>query len=419
MSSVTYFPEDKSLFAGHHEDIETARPHEYLASLNETITDGIVPGTGIAGKVHDYKFADISPQFASMKRGVLKKRALEKMIKRTGYTPEIARIAQNLERTAAVNDSAIEQLTIVQFVQQIIGRLKNVNTISQAFTKITTNNLRGKIPEGAWPNVSLQVSRLSEPEITHTDFGQTDYRIKRNDIHLYISREDRMEASIDPFSFSTAQGQMQMMQARDLLALKALSGANEPTTHDIADPTAASSTVGTNTVYNAVPRAKNDTVGSLLEMLTNHYTTNRTYLNKIIINNLDYRAIETNYFSRNNIKQEPVQGFGVTPFVGLQAHGITAYISPWVPRTMVYALADEGAYEIDGPKVVDSEYDARKFADYMPIRDFIGYKLVNPARFTAKLTLTLAGVSAGTEITTDKQIETLLKPVKPAKGTGA
>ena len=86
----------------------------------------------------------------------------------------------------------------------------------------------------------------------------------------------------------------------------------------------------------------------------------------------------------------------------------------------MYALADEGAYELDGPKVVDAEYDARKFADYFPIRDFIGYHLIHTSkgRFGCKLELNQQGVTTGDEITSDSKIEELLKPPEEGEDRG-
>ena len=75
----------------------------------------------------------------------------------------------------------------------------------------------------------------------------------------------------------------------------------------------------------------------------------------------------------------------------------------------------------DFAKIIkDQEYDAKKFADYNIVHDFVGYKVVNPVRFGEKLTLT--GVTPGTEITTNKQIYALLAPpanlvVKNSKAT--
>ena len=137
------------------------------------------------------------------------------------------------------------------------------------------------------------------------------------------------------------------------------------------------------------------------------------------MNNADYRALQTNYYVRNNVKVAPAKGNGIVPFIGLEEYGINAIISPWVPRTFVYGLVGEGAYELDGPKIVDTEYDAKKFADYTPMRDFIGYKIVNPARFAMKFKMPISGQTNTTEITTDAQIQTLLKAPAPDKNDNA
>lgn len=417
--SITYFPADKGVYAGAHMDIDSVGPGEYLTSLVEDSAknpnwDKIsVSGDErslLASQGYNYErqFAHSTNRIRTIKDAVVRNLKARKEGRRGMRTME-----------AAINDSAIEQITIVQFVKDIIGKMEVIANIPKAFTAIQSNNLRGKIPEGAWPDISVQVDRLEEPLITHTDFGQTFFRIKRNDVHIYISREDRMEASIDPYSFSTARAQKQVLQARELLALKELSNITLPSANSaIADPTELKSSAA------VVPRAVNDTVGDFLKIITDHYTTYRNWLKHVIINTLDFRAIETNFYVRNNIKVEaaqPIQA-GVIPFPGLGNQGIMAHVSPWCPRRNIYFLADEGAYEINGPKVVDTEYDARRFADYTPIRDFVGFLISHPARFAEKRTLTLGGMPAigmGTEIKTDSQIEELLKPPAVMKNDDA
>ena len=405
MESFTYFPKTGEIFRGAYDDIEQVNAGEYLATvqrkfpeIDRTDLKSYAASINMPSK---FEFTDVGNDVAQTKLALKRRAELKRNIKK-GFSAAVARDLDILERSGALNDSAIQQVTIVQFVQQIIGRLANVSVIAKAFINVPANNLRGKIPEGTWPNVQMQVDRLQEPEITHADFGQKEFRIKRNDIHLYISREDRMEATIDPFAFAQTEGQKNLMQARDLLALKALSGLNTNSSYG----TIPDISLSTN---NVVPRAKEDSVGAFLNVFTQHFTKYRNYLKYFVWNVLDYRLHQTNYYVRNNIKVAPAQGFGVVPFLGLEEQGCMAIVSPWVPRGYVYALCDEGAYELDGPKIVDSEYDARKFADYTPTRDFIGYMISNPSRFGEKLSLTLAGITKGTEITTDTQIENLLK----------
>ena len=408
--SITYFPKDGVLYSGSFDDIDSVDfSAQYLASLERKAPDWSAALDTSKPNNVEYEFTDVSERVASVKKLALKAAHLTKIAKHN-YSANVNNELAQIERSAELNDSAIQQITIVQFIQSILGQLENVNVISKAFTNLPLNSLRGKVPEGGSPNISIQVDRLSEPRIDHTDFGQTEFRIKRNDVHLYISREDRMEATVDPLAFSTAQGQRQMMQARDLMALKELSNITLGT--QIKDPTEGLATL-------SVPRAKNDVVGEFLGKWNKHFTTYRNRLKYFIMNNEDYRALQTNYYTRNNLKVAPAKGFGMVPFVGLEEYGITAILSPWVPRTVVYSLTGEGAYELDGPKIVDTEYDARKFADYTPMRDFIGYKLVNPKRFAEKFVMPIADVSKGTEITTDGQIETLLVGPEPDKNASA
>lgn len=303
--------------------------------------------------------------------------------------------------TNAVNSDNTNQLTIVQFVNQIIGQLEQPSYIASAFKNIPLDKLRGKIPEMGWPAVNIQVSRLSEPEINYTEFGQTEFAIKRNDVHIYIPREDRMEATIDPFAVSIAQGNIQVRRARELLALQALSNLDVNGTYGTSPDMRA----GTNP-----PRSTNDLPWYFTNVIVSHFNTYFNYLKYFIWNPLDYRDYLSNYYTYAYGAIQIPEGFGVVPFFGLEKYNAVAIISPYVPTGYVYALANEGAYELDGPYIVDSEYDSKKFADYNIVHDFVGYQIINPARFGEKIELTNNSAGTGTEITTKKQIYTKLAP---------
>lgn len=305
-------------------------------------------------------------------------------------------------QASIVDSNNTNQLTIVQFVNQIVGNLEQPSFITTAFKNIPLDKLRGKIPEMGWPPVNLQVDRLNESVIDYAQFGQTEFRIKRNDVHIYISREDRMEATIDPFATSIQQGNIQIQRARELLALKELSNLEINGTYGTIPDMAAT------TSNTAAPRATNDAPYAFVNAMVGHFNTYFNYLKYFVWNPLDYRIYLSNWFTHAYTQVQVPEGFGVVPFFGLEKYGAVAIISPYVPRGFVYSVAQEGAYELDGPKIVDSEYDAKKFADYNIVHDFVGYKVVNPVRFGEKLSL--AGITPGTEITTDKQIYALLAP---------
>ena len=405
-AACTYYPEAQVIYSGAQDDLDKCRSSEYLGSMKFQAKKG---ATGMNPE-QEFLFEHVAEELATNKKMHAQYMAMRKQSVR-GSGGQYGREMMKLE--AALTDSAIDQITIVQFVKQIIGQLTNVNVIARAFQNIPTNRLRGKIPEGGWPGVSVQVDRLSEPQITHSDFGQNEFRIKRNDVHIYISREDRMEAAIDPFSYSTMQGQKQLLQTRDLLALKALSTLEVNSTYGTFDD------VTTKDADVTIPRSRYDSTDQFMSVINQHFTTYRNHIKYIIMHPQDYRAHQTNFYTNNNLKTVPGTNWGVFPFEGLTNFGITAITSPWVPRSNVYCLTNEGAYELDGPKVVDSDYDAKKFADYTPMRDFVGYIISNPPRFGEKIDFPLAGVTSGTEITTDAQIARLLEPPAVVKNANA
>ena len=405
---VVYYPGSMELREGHSIDIRDAG--KFLASMRKVdptekqLSASAGPNTNTGfGAYPNYVIGDIAPELAVARKSQVQKALVRRAMDRGDTSLNTVARYNQLTRSADINDSSIHQITIVQFVQQMIGRINAVNVVTRAFTRIPADNLRGKIPEGGAPGVNVQVKRLSEPKIVHTDFGQTEFRIRRNDLHLYINREDRMEATIDPLAFSSSQGQIMLMQVRDLLALKELSRAPAVSTVFPGGQGSIGSTDGSR-----VPRAEADSIGLFQQVVINHWTKWKKMFRYVIMHPDDYRIHETNYYSRNKMLPNPATPWGISPFAGLEKWGLQAILSPWVPRRRAYFLTDEGAYELDGPKVVDSEYDARKFADYFPVRDFVGYLLVHPARFSGKVDLNIMGVALGDEITTDEKVEELV-----------
>ena len=403
--AATFYPECMEIREGNWPNIERAGPH--LATYAAvTPKEAAIDENMAPNRMYSMVLKEASEALTARRHNILEWGHLKRKEKRgMALTPPEMHRLYNLTKSADLNDSSIFQITIVQFVQQIIGQISSFNVINRAFTRIPADNLRGKIPEGGAPEVTVQVRRLTEPTITHTDFGQTEFRIRRNDMHLYFSREDRYEASIDPLPFSAAQGNKLLMQVRDLMALQTLSEAPEITTTTF--PMDNNSIGSSQAMF--VPRAAADSTGIFQEIVVNQWVKWRNEFKYIIMHPLDYRIHETNFYSRNKMTANPASANGITPFLGLERWGVTAIISPWVPRNRAYFVAGEGAYELDGPKVVDSDFDALRFADYFPVRDFVGYKLVHPERFTGKAVLNIENVTTADEITTDRQIQDMVK----------
>jgi len=349
-----------------------------------------------------YQITEVSQELRAAKEYEAKSEELERKTKgRHNYQANMQLSQLESEYKAVVGGSTTNQLTIVQFVNEIVGHLEQPSYIATAFKHIGLDTLRGKIPEMGWPPVNVQVQRISEPKIDYADFGQAEFRIFRNDVHVYTNREDRMEATIDPHTLTTQQGQIQMMRARELLALKALSTLEVNATFGTIPSMKATGTEG-------VPRATNDAPSDFVNVVVSHFNLFFNYIKYFIWNPLDYREYLSNWFSFAYAGIEAPEGFGVVPMRGLEKYGVIAIISPYVPRGFVYGLTNEGAYELDGPYIVDSEYDAKKFADYNIVHDFIGYLIMNPTRSAEKLILD--GITPGVEITTNEQIEIFLEP---------
>jgi hypothetical protein len=420
LTSITVLPKTGAIYSG---NLYSEDAGEFIAGYNNSwlasieATNSMPPvfsGTtekdnvkALEAALHQkkgYQITDVEPRLFEAQKLKLKMGEVGKKL-RGSYNASAAKEMNSLQQQyeAVVNGTNTNQVTIVQFVNEIIGKLEQPSFITTAFKHISLDRLRGKIPEMGWPAVNLQVSRLSEPEISATEFGQAEFRILRNDVHIYTSREDRMEATIDPHAVSISQGQIQMLRARELLALKecsTLNYAGDGTYGELPDFTA--------TGTEGVPHGTNDGPKAFVNAIVSHFNTYFNYLKYFIWNPLDYRDYLSNWFSFAYNGVEAPQGFGVTPMRGLEKYGCIAIISPYVPQGYVYALTSEGAYELDGPYIVDSEYDAKKFADYNIVHDFIGYKIHNPKRFGEKLKITTS--PPGTEITTNLQVYNKLAP---------
>lgn len=414
----TFLPKLGALYSGAIEDVNSiGLGSEYIASFEAAKKSGVQVNEGLTDQQKQvlqaafqknekttYTLTDVKQELSAAKKYEMKLAQLQKMSHGQMNANVMMQMAHlQKEYSAVVGGDNTNQLTIVQFVNEIVGRLEQPSYITTAFRHIALDRLRGKIPEMGWPAVNLQVQRLSEPEINYTEFGQTEFRIFRNDVHIYIPREDRMEATIDPFTTSVAQGQIQMMRARELLALKELSTLNY-----LGNGTAGELPDFTATGTEGVPHATNDGPRAFVNIYLEHFNKFFNYLKYFIWNPLDYRDYLSNWFSFAYNGVEAPEGFGVVPMRGMEKYGSVAIISPYVPKGFVYALTNEGSYELDGPYIVDAEYDAKKFADYNIVHDFIGYKVMNPKRFGEKLKITAS--PSGTEITTNKQVYDKLKP---------
>ncbi len=420
MHSLTFFPKSKVAYSGSalniddlgydtqyvatFESFDRALPRVFSASKDEKESIEMMQASLRPAK--GYKISEVREELSAMKRIQDKMDKVKVMARgRDQFSASVMNEMQDLQEQyeAVVNGDNTNQLTIVQFVNEIVGKLEQPSYITTAFKHIALDRLRGKIPEMGWPAVTLQVGRLSEPEISNTEFGQAEFRIARNDIHIYVSREDRMEATIDPYAVSVSQGQIQMLRARELLALLELSSLQINGTFGVLADFTATGTEG-------VPHATNDGPKEFVNVYLGHFNLFFNYLKYFIWNPLDYRDYLSNWFSFAYSQLNAPKGFGVVPMKGMEEYGSIAIISPYVPRGFVYALTDEGAYELDGPYIVDAEYDAKKFADYNLVHDFIGYKIMNPKRFGEKLTITAS--PSGTEFTDLTQVYDKLKPPK-------
>lgn len=437
--AATFFPKSRLVYAGDYTEIDQVPVRrDYLAALapDTSVKDlGLKAGLTMGERDLREPTTDGIPRvierlgerFERSSKAVVMVAALRRAYKEGTITPMHLRRLEELERTADVNDGNIFQITIVQFIDSILGEIENDIIVTRAPFAIPLNGLRGKIPEGGWFGVDMQVDRLSEPNIQQNKFGQAEVRIKRNDIHMLMSREDRMEASIDPQAWNTMQSQANRMQARDLQALVALEGIQ-------TSFTSAAGGIEYNSALNArviddptenitgggvFPRAKNDVPGQVQTILKAHFDRYRNRPYRIICGLDTFRALHTNWYSYRGQKPPEAGEYGIQPFPGLGPLGIKAYVSWFAPEGVLYCVGRRGFYEFDGPMSVETSYTQRKYADFTSVRDFIGYFVMNSHRYCEKIVVPLdgintvaAGSSAGgiVEYSTFEQVEKKLMP---------
>ena len=161
--AATYYPESMELREGWATDIDHSGPYmaAYVDHLEETKKAALEYNMA-KGRLYDSKIDHTSDALRNRRMNHLERVALRKAFKRGGLAVSQMHRLDQLTRSADLNDSAIYQITIVQFVQQIIGQISSFNVINRAFTRIPADNLRGKIPEGGAPEVTVQVRRLTE-----------------------------------------------------------------------------------------------------------------------------------------------------------------------------------------------------------------------------------------------------------------
>ena len=407
--TITYFPDSGDFYRTASDYRQKAiQRQNYLAS-----TAPMPEGTREAS-AKDWKFRNASAQVAETVTAQERLREIAKEERFASDPEEIGRLAAErayIVRSAAVNDTNAHQLTRIQFVRGIIGQIMNYLVAAKGYETINTPSLLGSIPEAGVADGNMQVEKLSRLVPSTTEFGGTDFRVRRNEVMVYLPKVTAFESNIPPWPKMVAGAAKQLAAYREVHAVMTLSklgnlnGGSSVTV--IANPLTSTA--------NVVPNADNDTIGDIIDKIQDHALAQRNDITKIWCNPVTLRQIEINWFAKKSLDHTAPKGPGVFPFPGLDNYGVTAYSGYYVPKGRLYFGADEGFYELNGPKDIDEEYSALQYANLHISRDFIGYLAMNPGRYGFKATVG----TAATEVTTIKAAAALVKRPKVAKKTGA
>lgn len=340
-----------------------------------------------------YSF-QLSASMRKQARQIAASKALKKAIWSGTATPQQLMQWQQLKASI---DSRVEKVRTIPLIPTIIGGVPDVYILDQGFTPINTEKLDSLVPEQDGIEVGLQLNPGQKTETDRTNFANHRFNVKRNSVDLLWTTESGMRADFDIKQIDVVNTQKSMRRGRDLLSLLELSKCSTAGSYTIRDPTAAN-TAG-------FPNAKYNVVEDLANIIAKFNTAQSAMLTDLFWNSVDFVLWSSSYYTTGFVPAPDYNGYGIvaTPKIP----GVRSIVSPMVPRGFVYAVDRSAVFRAEGPKATEMERDGSVYSDVGHYHDFVQFKIANPARFTAKITID--GVTPGTEITTLAQARKLTK----------
>lgn len=301
------------------------------------------------------------------------------------------------QQISASIDSRVDKVRTIPLIPTIIGDLPEIYILDQGFTTVNVEKLDAKVPEKDSIEVQLQLNPGQKAETDRTNFADHRFNVKRNSCDLLWTTESGMRADFDLKQIDIGNVQSAMRRGRDLLALVELSKCSTSGSYTIRDPTAAN-TAG-------FPNAKYNVVEDLAKIIADFNTKQSAMLTDLFWNSVDFVLWSSSYYTTGFVPSPDYAGYGIvaTPKIP----GVRSIVSPMVPRGFVYGVDRSAVFKAEGPKATEMERDGSVYSDVGYFHDFIQFKIANPARFTAKITID--GVTPGTEVDTLAKARKLTK----------
>lgn len=299
-------------------------------------------------------------------------------------------------------------LTQIPFVMRVLGMPFENYFIQLLFTKIALQQLHAEIPETDWIAANLQLEETQYVENRRPNFDSHFFLAKRNEVAFVIPREYRMRATIDPFPTYVKTAGIALREAREALALLALSklpnmngGALFTNNENIPDPQADAS--------GGWPAAANNSIAFYERIFAAYYTATRRQIDSIVMHPEDFFNYETNFFSQGFGKYPSAEEWGLVQFPGSRVRRRCA-ISPFCPRGVAYFFDSSFVFAGEGPMVTESWAKPESNSDAGAFRDYVDMVVQNPKRAGFKGIITGGPGNLNGEITTLRKARDLMKP---------
>jgi len=336
----------------------------------------------------------LSASMRKQARQIAAAKELKKAVWSGQATPQQIMLYQQMSASV---DSRVEKVRTIPLIPTLLGDLPEIYILEQGFTGINVEKLDAKVPEKDSIEVQLQLNPGQKAETDRTNFADHRFSLKRNSCDLLWTTESGMRSDFDLKQIDVANVQTAMRRGRDLLSLLELSKCSTAGSYTIRDPTAANTAGFPNSKYNVVE--------DMAKIIADFNTQQSAMLSDLFWNSVDFVLWSSSYYTTGFVPSPDYAGYGIvaTPKIP----GVRSIVSPMVPRGFVYAVDRSASFRAEGPKATEMERDGSVYSDVGYFHDFVQFKIANPARFTAKITID--GVTPGTEITTLAQARKLTK----------
>ena len=356
-----------------------------LAELNSTTSEYTVPNQ-ISAKLEDKpisvkKFGiQLSASLENTARGMAAEKMAKKMLW-AGSTPEQKMQAmQAVQRAKMLNadvDDNISHVRVIPRIPKILGVPPSIYFLENMFTSQPVEKLDARVAEQDGISIELQKQPTERVTPDRTQFTEHRFRLLRNSIGLVWSSESQIRADAPIKEIDYRNAALAKSRAREMLALLEFSKLEEEDSLVINDVKGKEDGV-------AIPRSKNNPIEDFAVITTNFNVEKSANLSTFAWNPIDFVELASNYYALTTAFTGPAyQGYGVVAMPKMP--GLTAVISPFVPRGWVYGVDKNQVFKGEGPVVMEQERDAQIYSDRAYMHDFVQFLIPNKKRFGLKI----------------------------------